>query len=54
MRGELRILREYSCGCILYRDDTGKEWTEAGLFCEPVLHEKRERTQGEPDQRPLF
>ncbi len=36
--GNLDILREYTCGCIVYLDEIGQEFTEAGMFCQQDNH----------------
>ena len=51
--GNLEIARDYACGCRVYRDQDGQEWTELGLFCEPELHKEKRRTKGEPEPIPL-
>ena len=35
--GDLEILREYTCGCIVYRDHDGNDWQERGLLCAGTL-----------------
>ena len=51
--GDLEILREYSCGCQIYLDQAGHEFTEAGLFCSPETH-KTGLTRGRETQPSLF
>lgn len=51
--GNLEILREYTCGCIVYLDENRQEFTEAGLFCEPTIHAIR-LTRGQETQESLF
>lgn len=36
--GNLDILREYTCGCIVYRDEAGQEFHESGMFCQQDEH----------------
>ncbi len=31
--GDITVLREYSCGCIVYLDAMKQEVNEAGIFC---------------------
>jgi len=31
--GDLTVLREYSCGCIIYLDAKQQEINEKGIFC---------------------
>ena len=31
--GDLTVLREYSCGCIIYLDAKKQEINEKGIFC---------------------
>ncbi len=58
----LEVLREYSCGCIVYRryDSTVSRWVESdekGLFCDPdwlYSNHKQTLTQGAESQPRLF
>ena len=58
--GNLEIVREYTCGCIVYRDVDGREFYEKGLFCENSYrgrawrHENKTLVQGEETQTTLF
>jgi hypothetical protein len=61
--GDLAIEREYTCGCIIYRDPIGQTYHETGLFCpsrvgnvlqdSPNAH-KRTLVQGAETQAGLF
>ena len=51
--GDLIILREYDCGCIVYLDALNREYQERGLFCEGPEHAKR-LVRGNETQTPLF
>jgi len=51
--GELTILREYDCGCIIYLDELEREFTERGLFCQGTDHALK-LVKGYETQHPLF
>ena len=51
--GDLAILREYECGCIVYLDELEREFTERGLFCEGPKHAQK-LVKGFETQQPLF
>ena len=52
--GSLEILREYTCGCIVYRDAHGVEFEELGLFCDVGPECSKALVQGEETQTSLF
>ncbi len=65
--GDLEVLREFTCGCIVYRDASKREFSEQGLFCNAgglfekhggrgdfVEIHKRALVQGEETQTSLF
>ncbi len=51
--GCIDILREYSCGCIVYRDEIGQEFTESGMFCQQDEH-GLQLVEGIETQQELF
>ena len=58
-RDSLQILREYTCGCIVYRryESTQSRWIESeetGLFCKASAGHKRALVQGQETQPNLF
>ncbi len=53
--GELTILREYTCGCLIYLDEAHRELEERGLFCAADNPDHRSQlTRGQESQPTLF
>ena len=54
--GELTVLREYSCGCIIYLDAARQEINEKGIFCGqgPWYKHRDVLVKGQETQPSLF
>ena len=52
--GDLVILREYECGCIVYLDELEREFQERGLFCEGQPKHAQKLVKGFETQPGLF
>jgi hypothetical protein len=33
-----RIIIQWSCGCAVYEDRTGRRWDQESMFCSPETH----------------
>ncbi len=54
--GDLIVLREYSCGCIIYLDAAKQEINEKGIFCGqgPWYKHRDLLVKGQETQPDLF
>jgi hypothetical protein len=52
--GDLVILREYVCGCLVYLDELEREFTERGLFCDGGAYHAQTMVRGIETQPSLF
>jgi hypothetical protein len=54
--GDLTVLREYSCGCLIYLDEVGQEVNERGIFCGqgPWYKHRDLLVRGQETQPSLF
>jgi hypothetical protein len=52
--GDLTVLREYTCGCLVYLDELEREYSERGLFCQSQAEHARKLVRGEETQPALF
>ena len=54
--GDLTVLREYTCGCIVYLDASKREIDQRGIFCgqDPWYKHRETLMGGQETQVSLF